>query len=173
MFRNWGGEWEELQFCDDCGALETMEHILTECDGRLWRRRLWEEMSTMMTKSGLIPKRLCRPPLFGEIMGAGLIKAGKPAGTRLWATLVTETAFSIWKLRNRRRFDGTRISQRMAIDLWKASIEKRAKTDLAATKLKGAVADSGKVKNQEIGTAWRSLVSIKGGVLVWYPADYG
>ncbi|KIO31999.1 hypothetical protein M407DRAFT_19024 [Tulasnella calospora MUT 4182] len=172
MFSKWGPGWEELQYCD-CGAVESMEHILVGCDDAVWRIRLWRRMSDLLRASGMIPEDMCRPPIFEEIMGVGTIKLGNRFATRLWATIISETAFTVWKLRNRKRFDNTRISSRMAADIWRTSLEKRARTDLAAAKLRGPSTAPLDRNRQEAVTAWRSLVSVKGGVVAWNSADYG
>lgn len=172
MLSKWGPGWEELQFCK-CGAVETMEHILTGCGDAIWRYRLWNECSELLKKSNIIPEHLLNPPSFEEIMGAGLIKTKNPAAARLWTTVTSETAFSIWKLRNRERFDSVQISQRMAVDLWRTSLEKRAKTDLSITRLKGRKTAPELKRDLEIAAAWKGVLSWTGGKLQWYPDDHG
>lgn len=39
---HWGGEWEEKAMCRHCGALESLQHILTECQND-WRLPVWKE----------------------------------------------------------------------------------------------------------------------------------
>ncbi|KAG8896842.1 hypothetical protein FRC01_011602, partial [Tulasnella sp. 417] len=58
MFSKWGGEWEDLQYCE-CGAIESIEHILTQCGDAVWRMNLWDEMAAMMKASKKIPNELC------------------------------------------------------------------------------------------------------------------
>ncbi|KAG8977249.1 hypothetical protein FRC05_002249 [Tulasnella sp. 425] len=172
MFRNWGPEWEELQFCT-CGAVETMEHLLTQCGDALWRIRLWNKASALMKGSKLIEESKCVPPSFEEIMGAASVRLRTPAATRLWSTIVTETAFTIWKLRNRSRFDRITVSSKMAFDVWRTYLEKRAKTDLTIARLKGPSSTARDKRTREIETAWGSLLSLRNGVTVWNSADYG
>ncbi|KAG8919692.1 hypothetical protein FRC01_001159 [Tulasnella sp. 417] len=172
MFSKWGEDWEELQWCE-CGALETMEHILTQCDDAIWRKHLWDEMTDLLRSSKIIPPVLCRRPLFEEIIGAGSVNLGNGPSTRLWATIISETAFMVWKLRNRRRFDGTRISTAMAIGLWRGSLEKRARSDLAAGRLKGPASAPQVKRRGEAETAWKAVLSVKGRAIDWKYTDYG
>lgn len=172
MFSKWGPGWEDLQFCT-CGAVESMEHILTECGDAVWRIRLWRKVSRILTDSKIIPTELCRPPSFTEIMGVGLVKLRNAAATRLWATVISEAFFVIWKLRNRARFDNVDIPYAMARNHLITALEKRARTDLAALKLKGVPTADEDKRRKEAATAWGSLVSIKGPALVWSSADYG
>lgn len=171
-FSNWGGEWDDLQFCK-CGALESMEHILTQCGDAIWRYRLWNEAARILRASGLMPDRLQQTPSYGEVLGTGVIKANQPAGTRLWATVISETAFTIWKLRNRERFDETRISQRQAINSWYDNMERRARTDLAITTLRGTKTARESKRNTEIAAAWGSVLTLTRGAIKWEPSDHG
>lgn len=106
-------------------------------------------------------------------MGAGLIRTKNPAAARLWMTVTSEIAFLIWKLHSRERFDDVQISQRMAVDLWRTSLEKRAKTDLSITRLKGHKTAPELKRDLEIAAAWKEVLSWTGGKLQWYPDNHG
>ncbi|KAG8921831.1 hypothetical protein FRC00_008182 [Tulasnella sp. 408] len=172
MFSKWGLGWDDLQFCE-CGAVELMEHILKDCGDAVWRINLWWTMSDLLRSSGMIPAAMCRPPTFAEIMGVGVVRLPNRVATRLWATIVSETAFVIWKLRNRRRFDGTNISNAMAENFWRSALEKRARTDLAVTRLRGPKTTAEAQRATDAAAVWRRILSIKGDVTVWNSADYG
>ncbi|KAG8919944.1 hypothetical protein FRC00_010703 [Tulasnella sp. 408] len=172
MFSKWGPEWEDLQYCE-CGAVESMGHILTDCGDAIWRLNLWDTMAELLRSSGTVPSTMCKRPTFGEILALGAIRLPNRVATRLWATVVSETAFVIWKLRNRRRFDGTRISTAMAENLWRGCLEKRAKSDLAVARLKGPKTTTEARRATDAVAVWRGVLSVKGGVVVWNSADYG
>ncbi|KAG9035524.1 hypothetical protein FS837_001895 [Tulasnella sp. UAMH 9824] len=172
MFSKWGPEWEDLQYCE-CGAVESMEHILTQCDHGVWRRNLWAEMSDLLRGSTLIPREMCRPPTFAEIMGVGAVRLNNRVATRLWATIVSETAFTIWKLRNRRRFDGLDIRTAVALNSWRANLGKRAKTDLALTRVKGPKTTTETQRATDAVAVWKWVISTKGGATTWIYADHG
>lgn len=75
-FRHWGGEWTERQFCR-CGALETLEHILTGCQEREWRAALWEEFRKIAGHAEATGRRQPLAPQFDDIMTIGLTKRKK------------------------------------------------------------------------------------------------
>ncbi|KIO22577.1 hypothetical protein M407DRAFT_79071 [Tulasnella calospora MUT 4182] len=169
----WGPGWEDKQFCSNCGVIESIEHILTQCDNALWRRRLWQEAQDLIARSHLIPNRLRIIPTFPEVLGTVLITAGNPAGTRLWTTIISETAFTIWKLKNRAHFDEIRIRQGMAVNVWRSALEARAKVDFTVARLKGATTAAQGKRASEAVTTWRSVCSYRDGAIFWDSADYG
>ncbi|KAG9026703.1 hypothetical protein FS837_004533, partial [Tulasnella sp. UAMH 9824] len=142
MFRKWGPEWEDLQYCE-CGVVESMEHILTQ------------------------------PPTFAEIMGVSAVQLNNQVATRLWATIVSETAFTIWKLRNRRRFDGLDVRTAVALNSWRANLEKRAKMDLALTRVKRLKTTTETQRATDTVAVWKWIISTKGGATTWIYADHG
>ncbi|KAG8916150.1 hypothetical protein FRC01_003326 [Tulasnella sp. 417] len=173
MFSNWGPGWEDLQYCE-CGAVESMEHIQMGCGPDIWKIRLWEEACTMMKASKIIEDKLITiRPTYESLMAVSVVKAKSPTATRLWATITSETAFTVWKLRNRRRFDGIRITARMAIDMWLSNMEKRARSDLAITRLKGTKTAPELKRTNEMHAAWTTIATWKSGMLYWIYADHG
>jgi ribonuclease HI len=73
-------------------------------------------------------------PLFGEIMVCGAIKKGDAGASRLYRILLSESAYLIWKLRNKRVIreqDGT--SDREIYNQWKKTINNRLEIDCLLT----------------------------------------
>jgi hypothetical protein len=102
-----GDYWQQMQNyehrgkCHLCGELETMEHILLECEESPAKTIIWQQTEKLWC---------CRDPewptiKFGAIMGSQAIEFRnsnnkKSKGrTRLFQILVTEAAHLIWKLR--------------------------------------------------------------------------
>ncbi|KAG8961034.1 hypothetical protein FRC00_013466 [Tulasnella sp. 408] len=171
-FSKWGPNWEELQYCR-CGAVESLRHILTECVDGIWRFRVWNKAGKLLQDSGLFGDWHWDMVSYEDILGAGLRDFGNPAANRLYATVVSETAFSIWKVRNRERFDNIRASTRMAIDLWRGCIEKRAKTDLMRAKLRDVDTAPERKRAAEIAVAWSKIILLSENQARWILSDYG
>ncbi|KAG8909675.1 hypothetical protein FRC01_006803, partial [Tulasnella sp. 417] len=155
MFAKWGPGWEELQFCE-CGAVETMRHIQTECGDALWRYRIWDEAGALLKSSKLLDNLNWEMPAYEQILGVGLKQFKDKATKRLYVGVVSETAFTIWKLRNRARFDNLRISTAVAINVWKHDIETKASRDLAIANLKGPKTEPERKRAKEMKLAWLS-----------------
>ncbi|KAJ7096497.1 ribonuclease H-like protein [Mycena crocata] len=124
-----GHEWKGI--CDHCGAEESMNHILTECQEH-GQKQVWDLASELWEMKTKKPLR----PLIGEIMACGVIKRGlKPnsvdKGTsRLFRILVSESAFLIWRLRNERRIQGKDAASEREIRMrWKRTINIRLGVD--------------------------------------------
>jgi ribonuclease HI len=133
--------YEERGTCRVCGEIETMRHILVECNiGR--RKILWD-----LAEATWGQDEFKWPDIgMGIIMGCGLLQPPAreevdkndegeyarraPAGrSRLMRILISETAFLIWKLRNGSTIEGIEIPTRVAISRWNRAIGDRLRTD--------------------------------------------
>ena len=130
---------EGLSECPPCESLESMDHILLECEAP-GQRTVWEEMRALWSRTGLEWPEIN----LGIIMGCALVKirdqSGKPrAGeSRLFRILTSESAFLIWKIRNERRIQNQDDPEKHAIEQeiiarWRAQIEKRLRIDAQMT----------------------------------------
>ena len=130
--------YENRGTCPLCDEKEDMEHILTKCKAKArttaWKlaNELWKQRHTSP-----LPNRI------GDILGCGLatfktkdkMDKGK---NRLYRILISETAFLIWKMRNKRRIrdedtPGREHSESETYNRWKHAINKRLTIDRALT----------------------------------------
>ncbi|KAK7037502.1 hypothetical protein VNI00_010994 [Paramarasmius palmivorus] len=132
---NFSEELKERAYCTICsGKLETMEHILTECESTeqtlIWR--LAEK--TWVKKKG--PEWF--KPGIGGIAGAALAgninartRKMKKGESRLWRILITESAYLIWLLRCERemREDYKPPSKEIIVNRWEKAINDRLQLD--------------------------------------------
>lgn len=94
-------ECEERMMCAHCNEIESLEHILLECD-RPWRRLIWEMAKSLWPNTP--DHGPWKEPNLGIILGTNLLEfkdaKGKPAPgiKRLYKILITESAHLIWKL---------------------------------------------------------------------------
>lgn len=63
----WGGEWAERAQCH-CGALETLEHILVECQNG-WRQDTWNEALKELKKAEATKDLSLSATSYTEILG--------------------------------------------------------------------------------------------------------
>ncbi|KAK0222652.1 hypothetical protein EDD85DRAFT_923732 [Armillaria nabsnona] len=131
-----GPQYAKRGKCPHCHIMETMDHILTECNitGRaiLWNlaRELWERKGQEWI-----------PVTYGTALGATLtqIRTGDgkvdSSATRLYRILMTETVHLIWKIRCQRRIqrgddDQSRWhSEEEVRNLWIDAMNKRLMVD--------------------------------------------
>jgi ribonuclease HI len=93
-------EKKERSQCQHCGKIDTMEHILSQCEipgqSQIWAlaKEMWTKRNPNWPWPGL-----------GIILGAGLATFKdednkiKPGDARLYRIIVTESAYLIWKMR--------------------------------------------------------------------------
>ncbi|KAK0504433.1 hypothetical protein EDD18DRAFT_1306014 [Armillaria luteobubalina] len=106
-----GAFWERLgpQYairgeCPHCKVLETMEHILLECD-IAGQALIWDLMRELWEKKG----QTWITPTYGLALGVTLIQIQNGEGkinagaTRLYKIIMTEATHMIWKIRCQRR----------------------------------------------------------------------
>ncbi|KAJ3753196.1 ribonuclease H-like protein [Lentinula raphanica] len=129
--------FEQRANCPLCGEVESMEHILTECESSnqkmIWSlaESLWTGKTTNWVE-----------PCFGTILGCGLVKMIDENGkhhtgdSRLFRILVSESAHLIWKLRCEKVIQGKETSENEARGRWKATMDSRLEIDCLLTEAK-------------------------------------
>ena len=170
---HWGGEWTQRALCD-CGALESLEHILTVCDNG-WRAKLWREALRVLQMAQATKGTRMIPPSYPEILALGIKPYGDTAVSRNLITLIlAETAFVIWKLRNAKRIRNESITRKRAISTLHDALLRLAKHDLGMSALPEL---SVKTKQQKLGLykgKWEGLVRGSTATrLCWIPNDHG
>ncbi|KAL1707194.1 hypothetical protein EV121DRAFT_199747, partial [Schizophyllum commune] len=122
--------------CKKCGVTESMDHILFNCDApgqeSVWNltKALWEETG-----------REWRAPNFGTVMGAACAVFTSAGGARikclerLWAILISTSAYLIWKLRCERviQNDGAEFSPQEVKNRWRLEVRGRLDLDRRMT----------------------------------------
>ncbi|KAF8180956.1 hypothetical protein K438DRAFT_1602199 [Mycena galopus ATCC 62051] len=127
-------ECEDRAICQTCGEEENLEHILLKCEspGRdiIWKaaEKLWRTKEPEWPELSL-----------GGILGCGLVAvgfrdaAGKPDKglRRLYKILVSESAYTIWKIRNDRVISrsGEPLDESAIINKWVFNLNQRLQLD--------------------------------------------
>jgi len=117
--------FEERVSCTQCGAEETMDHILFACPvpgrERLWKmaEELWERSNTEKEKEK-VPWIV---PSTALLRGIGSAK--KDATTSKYKMILTETAWILWKARNERTIGEKEIEAITLRTRWVTEINKR------------------------------------------------
>lgn len=134
-------EWKMKQFCA-CGAVETIEHILLECDLNK-AKNCWEIASTTWKK--IEPKAQTLPEItMGLIMGLPAVRINHSkkksvmkedmASTSRIKTIVSQMIWMIWKIRNKRIFYKKQITSETIENDWKKIIKNRVEIDFKTLK---------------------------------------
>ncbi|KAF8178395.1 hypothetical protein K438DRAFT_1605221, partial [Mycena galopus ATCC 62051] len=126
-------ECEDRATCQECGEEENIEHILLHCRSpgqeivskaaeKLWKERKqdWPEVT------------------LGGILGCGLIdfkgEGGKPErGTqRLYKILISESMYTIWKIRNKRVISrsGDPLAETAIVNKWVSNLNQCLQQDI-------------------------------------------
>ncbi|KAF9030200.1 hypothetical protein BDZ89DRAFT_892577, partial [Hymenopellis radicata] len=123
--------YEARAQCQECGEIESMEHILTKC-AVPGQREVWDHANQMWrrkTGSSLQVK-------VGDIMSCGVQppnmrkRATTRGEERMRRILLSETAHLIWKLRNERVINNkTPTSRREIENRFRYSINRRLELD--------------------------------------------
>ena len=129
-------DFKQRGICPICNELEDMEHILTSCKVRM-RKLTWDLAGDLWTRRSNSPL----PCRMGDILGCRLAefkKNGRPdkGKNRLYHILVSETAYLIWKMRNKRRIrDGDlpvcETPKREICNRWMHALDKHLTIDRA------------------------------------------
>ncbi|KAJ3753758.1 hypothetical protein EV360DRAFT_96894 [Lentinula raphanica] len=139
--------FEQRANCMHCGATESMEHVLAECEAS--GQRLESKKSNWIEVS------------FGVILGCGLIKIQDQEGkhltgdSRLLRILVSESAHLIWKLRCERVIQGREITESEIKQRWKATIESRLELDCLLMKGKYT---KGRLDKKLVERTWHDIL---------------
>ncbi|KAH9831844.1 uncharacterized protein C8Q71DRAFT_688575, partial [Rhodofomes roseus] len=132
-------DYEDRALCSHCGDLETMEHIMVQCQapGRdtVWdlAGKIWEMKQAEWTR-----------PSYTEIIGVGLQKwytpkmKRRPTAERFWRILISESAYLIWCLRCERAIghsDDTnwKHTEKEINARWTSTLNKRLHLEMAMT----------------------------------------
>ncbi|KAF9027908.1 hypothetical protein BDZ89DRAFT_1015345 [Hymenopellis radicata] len=130
-----------LAMCPECGSLESLEHILLECEigshEVVWgtARSLWEQAGETWPEIE-----------YGTLLGCGAARPIKKRESaeekdglnRLFQKLLSEGAFLLWKLRNKRRIENEddedlHQSQNEVRNKYIEALKTSATTDFAMT----------------------------------------
>ncbi len=118
--------------CGKCGDLESMEHILFECES-VGRSTVWDLLKETWTHTGLP----WVDPDWGSTLGAACAvfptDAGneRPSAVALWTILATESLYFIWKMRCERviRHEGREFTEQEVTRRWYSTIDRRLDLD--------------------------------------------
>ncbi|KAJ4501346.1 hypothetical protein C8R41DRAFT_892509 [Lentinula lateritia] len=158
-----GEYWEKIPgfenraTCAHCQMVESMEHILVECQAP-GQEEVWKLTKNLWTKSG----ERWRNVEFGNILSCGLADFKDPKGkrnpgtSRLFRILISESAYLIWKLRCERVIGEKTINIAQITNQWTWSIESRLNLDCLLTSKKFS---AGKVSKEMVKKTWGKLVS--------------
>ena len=166
------GEWwhnitnhEGKGECVECGCIETLDHMLTECKSSgqhvIWplARMLWSQTDLPWPGANL-----------GTILGCGLAqynnKKGKPdaAKRRLFKILMSESAYLIWKIRcdwriQRKGDPSLKITDHEIVNRWRKTLSSRIHMDIACTN--EAQLDTKALKLATVQKTWGDLIRTK------------
>ncbi|KAJ7183006.1 hypothetical protein C8R43DRAFT_840003, partial [Mycena crocata] len=123
---------EEKAECSYCGngTVESMEHILRECDAP-GQRQVWNLATQLwQMKAG----EVLRPTMGELLMSCGVLSRGNSGTKRLYRIVVSESAHLIWKLRNERVIQEEDPASVQEIhNRWCKTINNRLKIDCLQT----------------------------------------
>ncbi|KAF8182438.1 hypothetical protein K438DRAFT_1439327, partial [Mycena galopus ATCC 62051] len=125
-------ECEDRAICQTCGVEESIEHILLKCvspgQDIIWKaaEKLWSAKEPRWPELSL-----------GGILGCGLVDfqdtASKPdkGVRRLYKILISESAYTIWKIRNERVISrsGEPLNESAIINKWVFNLNQRLQQD--------------------------------------------
>lgn len=173
FFRHWGGEWEERQFCS-CGEMETLQHILNGCSDRGWVTKAWQEAVNILGESKAARQETFLIPSYEQAMTIGLISRKKKESERLIKIVISETAFTIWKLRNAVVIRNEEVNGPRAAITVRDTILRRAQVDLNVTRLpEFRLKRHLRRQAAKITATWEELFREVPGPLRWIPSDHG
>ncbi|TFY51822.1 hypothetical protein EVJ58_g10361 [Rhodofomes roseus] len=133
-------EIQARQECATCGQIESMEHILSECQAP-GQELIWSLAKELWTKKN---KKWPRPSL-GAVLSSPVApfktKKGKPKSgdARLYRILMTESAYLIWKVRCERVIQGAenpnapQLTNQEIRARWVRTMNERLKIDCQLT----------------------------------------
>ncbi|CAK5272653.1 unnamed protein product, partial [Mycena citricolor] len=161
-----GTFWKHIPDCTDrgtctsCGVTEDLRHILLECQCA-GQEQVWKLAEKLWSATG----QPWVTPTFGGLLGEGLTRIKLRNGrvvkglTRLHHIIISESIFTIWKLRNERVIsnDGEEPSAPEIEGKWNRAIESRFALDRTLTnknKFGGRA-----LKPHLVETTWRKVVT--------------
>jgi ribonuclease HI/exonuclease III len=152
--------YQHRQLCRTCNTIETMEHILLNCN-EIAVRTIWELAKNHWPHEDIPPPELS----IGIILGCGSVKAPRAAQnqgpnrskgpTRLLQILVSESAHLIWVLRCERVIQKRRANEAEIKARWTNAINRRLTDDkINATRIKRDKRTERKVKS-----TWEAILA--------------
>jgi len=127
--------WEDKQYCYRCRQIESVDHILIGCLEN-HQKDIWEETEKLMTKLG---EQDWKKPDISTIMAVSAIQIDhkdnkeKAAKQRRLRTIIAETIWTIWKLRNKEIFEEVKLDKNTWKNEWKRNIEERITLEYSVT----------------------------------------
>ncbi|KAF8240449.1 hypothetical protein L208DRAFT_1539698 [Tricholoma matsutake] len=100
LWLNYNQEFQAWAFCEHDGQLETMEHVLTDCETP-GQKEVWEEARSLWE----CKRGIWFEPSMGAVLGSPLSVFKDKEGnrlignTQLYQILMVEATYLIWKLR--------------------------------------------------------------------------
>jgi ribonuclease HI len=147
-------KWEEKQYCYRCNEIESVHHIILRCDGN-HQNGIWEKVEKLMKTLG--ENDWTKPSMStilasGAIQMIGLGKKEKSIRERRLRTVVTDTMWTIWKLRNKEIFEEIELDENKWKITWSKNIEDRINLEYSA--LKGSNTRNWKKKMEQFMEKW-------------------
>ncbi|KAH9852193.1 hypothetical protein C2E23DRAFT_921554 [Lenzites betulinus] len=157
---------KERATCAKCGVLESMEHILLNCEAT-GRSEIWRLVESTWRRTGNEWPELT----WGVIMGAPAVvirdndSARRQEAENLWKAMVTEAAYEIWKLRCERviQREGREFSQSEVANRWYAMMDRRIALDRNMT---AKYLGKRSLKKEQVRAMWTPALS-KGTQINW------
>ncbi|KAH9856131.1 hypothetical protein C2E23DRAFT_866206 [Lenzites betulinus] len=134
--------YEGRAVCPTCNEVESMEHILAECQAP-GQKALWDMTKRMLEKKGIVLNRLSIGAILGIPSWESRTDKGEtcPGKTRLLRISLSETAYLVWKIRCERVISWQEQPDRTHSDhqlrsLWARVMGERLRLDLDRTRRK-------------------------------------
>jgi len=128
--------WEEKQYCYRCKQIESVSHILLECKEN-HQEAIWEKTKILMKDLG---EKEWNKPDISTVIAIGAVQINskcnkeKAIRQRRLRTVISETVWTIWKLRNREIFDEVKMNKDAWTSEWKRNIRERIVLEFSITK---------------------------------------
>ncbi|KAL1738377.1 hypothetical protein HDZ31DRAFT_14167, partial [Schizophyllum fasciatum] len=130
---------QQRAYCQICGGVETMHHILFDCESEE-RQECWKQAEGLWQKT----KESWYAPNLGTVIGAACViipdekgedGARKHGLERLWTIIISESAHLIWRMRCERviQNEGRRFSKLEVRNRWRSVINHRFDLDRRMT----------------------------------------
>ncbi|KAI9068663.1 hypothetical protein FKP32DRAFT_1608788 [Trametes sanguinea] len=161
MRPNMAQHLQDRATCKMCGSVESMEHIILDCQ-EVGSRVCWDLMQSLWSATGEpSPART-----WGTVIGAPSIAISAEDGKRKhlvekrWAILATETAYLIWKLRCERviQNEGKSFTAAEVENRWYALIDGRLRNDRETTRLSRGKRGKKALAEEEVRGIWEPLI---------------
>jgi exonuclease III len=146
-------------YCSHCGAVETLEHIISECK-LLWREEVWKQACQLLKDAD----EAMTTPTFAQALVAGLGKQ-TPKRRRLGTIVITEAMYTIWILRCRRDLGEQVISVQKAKEVFWHRLGQRARNELYATVMRNNGVETS--RREAFRATWKGIASLDRGNLNW------